>query len=210
MVSLPLTNWPDWVSILIMEQCQEREKPDFPADWKPGPEKPKPSYQLVNFKVDFSERELKFLDLIFEGKTTPEKAVYTAGWRDCSQRHRYTIARQIIKKYEERAGGARNIFRDIGFGELTVAGHIYKLANKANSEQVKLRACELAAKALGMLSEEQEGAAGVQIVIQATGNSATQVNVTAPGPAPADPGSTVTVSYQHPAGEPGKPVQITK
>ena len=172
--------------------------------------KEKRAYEKVNPKIPLTERELDFLTILIEKNVSVEKAVYQAGYKHCSMNQRYNIGRKIIKKYEDTGPGGRILFRDVGFGELTVGRRVRHLGEKSKNDMVALRACELAMRAMGLLEREQEGAAGVQIVIQATGNSATQVNVTAPGPAPADPVSTVTVSYQHPADEPGKPVQITK
>ena len=172
--------------------------------------KEKRAYMTVNPKIPLTDMELGFIRILCEGKVKPEKAVFLAGYTHCAKHQRYEIAKKIIRKYEGTGPGGRILFRDVGFGELTVGRQVRSLGEKSKNDMVRLRACELAMRAMGLLDREQEGAAGVQIVIQATGGSPTQVNVGASGPAPAEPGSTVTVSYQHPAGEPGKPVQITK
>ena len=172
--------------------------------------KEKRAYMTVNPKIPLTDMELGFIRILCEGKVKPEKAVFLAGYTHCAKHQRYEIAKKIIRKYEGTGPGGRILFRDVGFGELTVGRQVRSLGEKSKNDMVRLRACELAMRAMGLLEREQEGAAGVQIVIQASGGSPTQVNVTTPGAAQPDLGATVQVSYQHPAGQPGKPIQITK
>jgi hypothetical protein len=150
------------------------------------------SNSIVNFKIPLTDRELTFMDIVREGKLTPEKAVESAGYDKCSRRHRFRIAAKIIKKYEQIAGGARNIFRDIGFGEFTVAGGIKKLGMKSKSAIVQLRAHELAARALGMLETEEKASHGVTVIIQGP-DAKIQVNANQAAP--------TLPSIQRPAGE---------
>ncbi|MGP8051975.1 MAG: DUF5681 domain-containing protein [Desulfobaccales bacterium] len=101
------------------------------------------------------------------------------------------------------------VFRLAGLGEVAVARIVKRLAEKAKSEVVRLRACELAAKVLRMIREDPQQHEGVTIVIQALEGSAQQVNVAMPGvpcQTPPQPGS-----YQHPTPAiPDQPITITE
>ncbi len=99
------------------------------------------------------------------------------------------------------------MFRFVGLGEIAVARMVRRLAERAKSEVVRLRALELAAKILRMIREDSEQNEGITVIIQALEGSAQQVNLTPPGqPALPEPGS-----YRHPQPtRPGGPVVITK
>jgi hypothetical protein len=178
-----------------------------PKKDKPETEMTIDSKELNHGKNGLTAKELTFMEILFTGEVKPEKAVELAGYKGYSQRQRYRIAAKIVKKYEALGEGARKIFRDIKFGELTVAEGIKRLAQKGKSEIVRLRAHELAARALGMLEQKEQGSEGITVIIQALDGGQQQVNLTPPGqPALPDPGS-----YRHPQpSRPGQPITITK
>lgn len=99
------------------------------------------------------------------------------------------------------------VFRLVGLGEIAVARIVKRLAERAKSEVVRLRACELAAKVLRMIREDSQEREGITVIIQALEGSAQQVNLTPPG----QPPQLQQGSYQHPQpAKPGQPIQITK
>lgn len=111
-------------------------------------------------------KEVKFLENFISGEYTIEEAMLEAGYGNLSQRYLYQVAQKIIKKYEESAPDAKKVFRDIGFGELSVAKGIKKLAQKGKSEVVQLNAHALAAKCLQMTQETPQINVGFQVVIK--------------------------------------------
>ena len=134
-----------------------------------------------------------------------DKAMLAAGYGGFSQGKRYDIARKIIAKYERGAGGASQVFRDIGFGQLKVAQGIADKAENAESEAVSLNALALAARCQGMTEPKETG--GNQVLIQ--------IN-TGPAPSPALPGAPPALvinadgSTNTAPAMPRKPLQITR
>jgi len=110
-------------------------------------------------------QEQKFLEFYIFGNQTLEEAMNSAGYGHLHPKYIYVKARKIILKYERLAGDARQVFRDIGFGELSIAKGIKALAQTGKSEVVKLRAHELAAKCTKMTQEQIQINQGIQIVI---------------------------------------------
>ena len=164
----------------------------------------------VDCKAPLTVQEKLFLDLhLTEGKSIKD-AMNQAGFiDDLPERTLYFRAKKIIQKYEVRAEDHRNIMRAVGAGEARVITHLWHLAQNSNSDGAKVQATTTLGKWLGMDKEQQQGGAGVTIIMQAS-QGPTQINVGAPGPiSPPEPGQAVTVSYQHPIGQPGKPIQIT-
>ena len=84
----------------------------------------KRTYEKVDPKIPLTDRELDFLSILIEKGISVEKAVFQAGYRQCSMNQRYNIGRKIIKKYESTGPGGRILFRDVGFGELTVSRRV--------------------------------------------------------------------------------------
>lgn len=176
-------------------------------------EKPKRPYEQVNPKTPFTDKELAFLEIYCHKGGSIEKAVYKAGYTHCSLQQRYRIGKNIVKKYEMAGLGNAQTFRDVGFGELTIAQVIKKTGLKGKSEIANLRACELAMRGIGMLEKEQVGQVGVTVVIQAAPGSATQVNISEqPKQILPESNPPPATSYDGaPAYDPnGKPLKISK
>lgn len=110
-------------------------------------------------------KELNFLENFISGEMTIEEAMVLAGYGNLSQRYIYQIAQKTIRKFEQSAPDAKKIFRDIGFGELSVAKGIKRLALKGKSEVVQLNAYALAAKCLQITREQPDLTQGVNIII---------------------------------------------
>lgn len=110
-------------------------------------------------------------------------------------------------KHVRHAPDPAKVFRLAGLGEIAVARMVRRLAERAKSEVVRLRALELAAKILRMIREDSEQNEGITVIIQAL-DSATQVNVGAQPPGLTCPEQA---SYRHPQpSQPGQPITITK
>ena len=90
--------------------------------------------QGVPLKDQLTQKELKFLDIYLSGEVTMERAMLLAGYENYHPRYVYDKASKILQKYESQGGGAQKIFRAIGFGEVSVAKGIKKLATKGKSE----------------------------------------------------------------------------
>lgn len=139
---------------------------------KPGQEIeviPEITKDIKPLKDHLTKKELRFLELLADGENTIESAMKLAGYKTGHPNSIYYRARQIIKKYERHGQDIPNIFRDIGFGEYSVAKGIKSLANQDKSITVKCRAHEIAAKCLGMIKDAPTPAAvGIQIVFTST------------------------------------------
>ena len=165
-----------------------------------------------NIKDQLTSQELTFLELLFntprknwKDQISIDKAMLGAGYGGFSQNYRYSIAKKIIKKYERGAGGASQVFQDIGFGQVKVAQGIADKAENANSEAVSLNALALAARCQGMTEPQDQGrSTGIVININ-TGPPAAP----APGGPGAPPAPVVVVGSPAP-GPPRKPLQITR
>ncbi len=110
-------------------------------------------------------------------------------------------------KHDQHGPDPSKVFRAAGLGEVAVARIVKRLAERAKSEVVRLRACELAAKVLRMIREDSEQNEGITVIIQALEGSAQQVNLAPPG----QPPQLQQGSYQHPKPAiPGQPITIVK
>jgi hypothetical protein len=81
------------------------------------------------------------------------------------------IEKQLKKSgqnHDQQAPDAPKVFRSVGLGEVAVAKGVKKLAKKAKSEVVRLRAYELASKCLRMVSDAPQVNNGIQIVFTCT------------------------------------------
>jgi len=163
-------------------------------------------------KDQLTRQELSFLDLLFnaprtgwKGQKAIDRAMLAAGYGSYSQDWRYKLARKIIAKYERGAGGASQVFRDIGFGQLKVAQGIADKAENAESEAVSLSALTLAARCQGMT--EPKESTGNQVIIQINTGP-----VAAPEPAAAGAPVLVVNANGQPVAPaaPRKPLQITR
>jgi hypothetical protein len=120
---------------------------------------------IVDLDKPLTQQEINFLEIYLTTSHTINKSMILAGYNQISQVWRYKLAQRIIRKYERQAGDSRELFRHAGFGELTVAQGIKKLGQKARSEQVRMRAHEVAAKCLGLIKDAPAGGpVGIQIV----------------------------------------------
>lgn len=120
----------------------------------------------TNLKERLKIKEIKFLEYFISGNYTINEAMILAGYGNLNPRYIYTLASKILRKYEEAAPDAKKIFRDIGFGELSVAKGIKRLAQHGKSEVVQLNAHALAAKCLQMTQEAPAINVGFQVVIK--------------------------------------------
>ncbi len=120
----------------------------------------------TNLKERLKIKEIKFLEYFLSGELTIEEAMIAAGYGNLHPKYIHVVARKIIGKYENSAPEARKVFRDIGFGELSVAKGIKRLAQKGKSEVVQLNAYSLAAKCLQMTQEAPQLNVGFQVVIK--------------------------------------------
>jgi hypothetical protein len=165
-----------------------------------------------NIKNQLTSQELTFLELLFntprkswKDQISIDKAMLGAGYGGFSQDWRYKIARKIVIKYERGAGGASQVFQDIGFGQSKVAQGIADKAENAKSEAVSLNALALAARCQGM-TEPRDLGGSTGIVININTGPAPGA---APGGSPPAPGAPVVVVGSAP-GPPRKPLQITR
>jgi hypothetical protein len=161
-----------------------------------------PDRPTVNLKDKLTEKELRFLEIYMSGNYTIEKAMVAVGYNDLHPRYRYFLASKIIQKYESQAEDHRNIFREMGAGEVEVVSGLLNLAKTAKSEMVRLNAYSMIAKCLGLTKEIIEGAGGVTVIFEAS-----PAQPGPPGAPPPPPGSP-----PQPAGLPisKKPLMITK
>jgi hypothetical protein len=121
-----------------------------------------------------------------------------AGYGNLHKDTRYKLARKITQKYEQGVGDSRKILRAAGLGEIAIAQKIIELM-KCDSKTVQVRACELAAKCLGMTKEAGvEVNQGITIVIKGTDQGPT-------GPAPGRPAQEAPKALPFPT-----PLCITK
>lgn len=74
--------------------------------------------------------------------------------------------------HDQQAPDAPKVFRSVGLGEMAVARGVKKLAKKAKSEVVRLRAYELAAKVLRMVSDAPQANVGIQVVFNCSKEAA--------------------------------------
>lgn len=121
---------------------------------------------VVDLDSKLTQQEINFLEIYLTTSHTINKSMILAGYSQISQVWRYKLAQRIIRKYERQtAGDSREIFRHVGFGELTIAQGMKKLGQKAKSEMVRARMHEVAAKCLGLIKDApQTGPVGIQIV----------------------------------------------
>lgn len=163
-------------------------------------------------KDRLTAQELRFLEIYFNSprlkgkdKVTINSAMLSAGYGDYSMPVRYRIARNIVKRYERGAGGAAQVFQDIGFGPVSVARGIASHAENAQSEAVSLNALALAARCQGMMAEKEERGQGINIII----NTGPTPSTPSPGPGPVKVVIPGQDGDQAPAA-PRKPLQITR
>ena len=117
---------------------------------------------------------------------------------------------KMEKQVDERLGAnnevaspdAPKVFRRAGLSEEAIAKGVRKLAEKAKSEVVRLRAYELACKVLRMLDKEDQEMQGITIVFEAADQAGQPVSTLPPAQAE----QAQPISYQ----VTGKVLQITR
>jgi hypothetical protein len=151
-----------------------------------------------------SVKELKFLGYYLSGDYTQEEAMKLAGYEGYSKSGLYYIAGKICNKYEAQADDHRNIARAMGAGEILVFKTLLELM-KSKSEKIKLDATVNLAKILGLTKEQLEGAGGVTIIFEGSGQPAALPGAPGlPPPPPGSPGQPAALPL------PAKPMMITK
>lgn len=127
--------------------------------------------EVIDIKAKLTLQEIRFLEIYLtsdykkgKDRMTIEAAMIAAGYTNISQRERYRIAANIVKKYERQAPLAQNILQDIGFGQLRIAKGMKRLSEKAKSEMVQYRALEWGSKATSMIQDVPQTNTGIQIV----------------------------------------------
>lgn len=116
-----------------------------------------------DLKVALTPHELKFIENYLVGDMTIDNSMISAGYGALQQHTRYNVARRIIKKYEARAEDRRNLFREVGAGEVAIARGLLDLAQNARSEQVRRAAWADLASCMGLKSEQIESFQGVTL-----------------------------------------------
>lgn len=137
-------------------------------------------------KPAFSDKEQAFLDNYLCNGLSKKDAMIAAGYGGLHPVYRRQLAAKLIKRYEEQAGGAVNVLRNVGLGETEVARKVLHLMNHSSSEKIQLSAAELAAKCLRMTQPEAGQGQVVNIVINTSADPTLQVKASEPGQAEAD------------------------
>lgn len=151
------------------------------------------SHKAEPIPGDLNEQEMTYIGYLLTGEHSSDKCMILAGYGGLSNRNRYLVASRIVQRYESRVGDARKILRAAGLGEIKIALTVLELM-KSDSQTVRVRACELAAKCLGMTKEGAELPQGMTIIIKGR-DQAVQVNAPGAPPRPTTscgqaPGST--------------------
>jgi hypothetical protein len=142
-----------------------------------------------DIKGKLTRQEIAFLEIYFnsprikgKNRVTIEKAMILAGYTDYGKNWRYILAKKIMGKYARAAPDVRQIFQDLGYGQIQVAAGIIRHAESAKSESVSLNALALAARCQGMTEPKEAGGSGVQIIFN-TGPAAPPEPAAPGGPA---------------------------
>lgn len=150
----------------------------------------------INIKDQMTQKELNFLELLFSGNHSIDKAMILAGYGQYSKDWRYKLSQKIIRKYEQQVGDHRKIMRTMGYGEVKVIKLLIDSAENAKSETVKLNARIALAKCIGLQKEVVDGVEGITIVFNAHASPPDQPS-TATQPKPvAPPASTPTPGFR--------------
>ena len=128
------------------------------------------SSEISELKDILTERELRFISYRFMGECTVLDAMKSAGYIGYSDEYLYRLARNLVQRYESQAQDHRIIARALGAGEVAIIQGIYDLARTAKSEMTQLNAwCQLS-KILGLTKEQLDGAGGITIIFEASGD----------------------------------------
>jgi len=116
-----------------------------------------------DLKSPLTESELKFIELHLIQRLGKDEAMVSAGYGRYGQEWRCRIGSRIILKYESRAQDRRNLFREMGAGEVAICQGLLDLAQNARSEQVRRAAWADLASCMGLKQEQIENFQGVTL-----------------------------------------------
>ncbi len=135
-----------------------------------------------DLKSPLTASELKFIELhLIEGHGKDE-AMVLAGYERYGQRWRCILGSRIIIKYEARAADRRNLFREMGAGEVAICRGLLNLAQNARSEQVQRAAWADLASCMGLKAEQIESFQGVTLNVYSQAE-AERLGITTKAPA---------------------------
>ncbi len=145
-----------------MEKLEKR-KPGRPRKRIPEAELNLANSSARDLKAPMTDNELKFIELHLVEHMPIDEAMISAGYGHFHERTRYQIARRITQKYESRASDRRNLFREMGAGEVAICQGLLDLAQHARSEQVRRAAWADLASCMGLKQEQIENFQGVTL-----------------------------------------------
>jgi len=113
----------------------------------------------------FTERELKLIELFFQYPTLPKaQLAIMADYKAKSAKALATIARMIISKLDS-VRHHKEIFREIGFGEVQIALRLKQLAMQEANLTVALNATAQASKCMEMQKGDVDPADGFGVTV---------------------------------------------
>jgi len=116
-----------------------------------------------DLKAPLTDQELKFIELYLIEKLNRNDAMIQAGYTGCTDRWRYVIASRILQKYESRAQDRRNLFRELGAGEIAICQGLLELARGPYPAAVRRAAWSDLASCMGLKQEQVENFQGVTL-----------------------------------------------
>ena len=117
-----------------------------------------------DLKSQLSESELKFIELHLVQKLGKDEAMIQAGYGRFGQVWRCTLGSRIINKYESKAQDRRNLFRELGAGEVTICLGLLEIAqNMSNGVMARRAAWADLASCMGLKQEQIENFQGVTL-----------------------------------------------
>jgi hypothetical protein len=142
----------------------------------PGPEQP----------VKLTEKELIFMSTYISTNGNIRAACAAAGFRSREKKNQWTIAQNIIARYQLAQADHKKIFADCGLTETKIALLLIDLAQNARSESARVSALALITKCLGLQKEVTEGFQGFEIRLEGLGPPSPPPGAPRPG-APGQP-----------------------
>ncbi len=117
-----------------------------------------------DLKQELTEKELKFIECHLIHRMNRQDAMIAAGYGGFHPRTRYYIASRIIHKYESRAQDRRNLFRELGAGEVAICRGLLGIAqDRRNPAMVRRAAWADLASCMGLKGEQIENFQGVTL-----------------------------------------------
>ncbi len=147
-----------------------------------------------DLKSQLTASELKFIELHLIQKLGKDEAMIQAGYGRFGQVWRCTLGSRILIKYESRADDRRNLFREMGAGEVAICRGLLNLAQNARSEQVRRAAWADLASCMGLKQEQIESFQGVSLNLITRDEAAARgINVPEP-PSKVEPVRTIQIT----------------